>query len=86
MQKKKEAAAFFRKSVEADPTFPKSHLYLGICLGAEGNPDEAARQFEDFLHLAPTDPNAPAVIPILRDYLKKAPNFKLRWPLPPPPP
>jgi hypothetical protein len=81
--KSEAAAAYFKQAVAVAPGHPRAHMYLGTCLASHNEVEDAAREYEMFLHLAPDDPMAGPAEQLLRGYYNANPNFKLRYPLPP---
>ena len=65
-----EAKKQFEGAVAANPNHAESHYQLGMALVNEGNLAGAATEFETYLKLAPTGPNAATAKGIL-DSLKK---------------
>lgn len=54
-----KAVAAFRKAIAASPTHPQSRMNLGVVLMHDLNdPKAAIAAWEDFLRVAPNDPNA----------------------------
>jgi cytochrome c-type biogenesis protein CcmH/NrfG len=57
-----KAAETYRKAIEMKPSHAVAHLNLGIVLAYDLNkPGEAVTEFETYLKLAPSAPNADAV-------------------------
>ena len=57
-----KAIAAFRKAAAASPTHPQSRMNLGVVLMHDLNdPKGAIAAWEDFLRVAPNDPNAPNI-------------------------
>ena len=53
-----DAKAQFQKAVAADPNHADAHFYLGNAWVGEGNFGEAVKEFETYVKLAPSGPNA----------------------------
>ena len=53
-----DAKTQFQKAVAADPNHADAHFYLGNAWVGEGNFGEAVKEFETYLKLAPSGPNA----------------------------
>jgi tetratricopeptide (TPR) repeat protein len=60
-----EAKKQFEGAIAANPNHAESHYQLGMALVNENNLDGAATEFETYLKLAPTGPNAPTAKGIL---------------------
>ena len=45
----------FRKAIEGDPSYPDAHRELGHLLASQEKREEARREFQTYLKLAPTD-------------------------------
>jgi tetratricopeptide (TPR) repeat protein len=57
-----KALAAFRKAAAASPTHPQSRLNMGVVLMHDLNdPQSAIAAWEDFLRVAPNDPNAESI-------------------------
>jgi len=53
-----DAKKQFEGAIAANPNHAESHYQLGMALVNEGNLNGAATEFETYLKLAPTGPNA----------------------------
>jgi tetratricopeptide (TPR) repeat protein len=65
-----EAKKQFEGAVAANPNHAESHYQLGMALVNEGNLQGAAAEFEKYLQIAPSGPNAPTAKSLLAQ-LKK---------------
>ncbi|HEY3447294.1 MAG TPA: FHA domain-containing protein [Myxococcales bacterium] len=81
-RKYKEAAEFFVKAIQLDAGHAQAHMYLGTCYAKTNRFDEGAAEYEEFIHLAPTDKMVPRVIEILKPYYQKNPSRLPKYPLP----
>lgn len=61
-----EAAASFDRASELNPSFAYTHYYGGLMHYRAGRPDRMAVHFEQFLKLAPSAPERPEVLQIMR--------------------
>jgi lipoprotein NlpI len=69
-----DAKKQFEGAVAANPSHAEAHYQLGMCLVNEGTPQSlsaAANEFETYLKLAPTGPNAATAKGILTSLPKK---------------
>jgi tetratricopeptide (TPR) repeat protein len=58
----------YKKAIAQNPRHAYAHMNLGVVLAYDMNrPEEAIKEFETFLQLAPTDRNAPAIMQTLED-------------------
>jgi Tfp pilus assembly protein PilF len=60
-----EAKAALERTLEADAKFAKAHYLLGLILAGENKPKEAKEHIQQFLAMAPNDPDASAAKEIL---------------------
>jgi tetratricopeptide (TPR) repeat protein len=65
-----EAKKAFEAAVQANPNLAEAHFQLGMALVNEGNMAGAATEFDTYLRLAPSGPNA-ATAKALVDQVKK---------------
>jgi tetratricopeptide (TPR) repeat protein len=65
-----EAKEAFQQAVKANPNLAEAHYQLGMALVSTGSTADAVPEFETYLKLAPTGPNA-ATAKSLLDTLKK---------------
>ncbi len=64
----KTALAKLEKCVKTDPQFAQCHKLLGAVYGQVERSQEGAKQWEQFLELAPDDPQAPKVKKLLEEF------------------
>jgi tetratricopeptide (TPR) repeat protein len=76
-----QAADYLEKVVAGDPGNARAYMVLGNCYAKSQQYDKGAAAYEEFVHLAPSDPQAPQATAILKDYFKKT-NTKPKYPLP----
>ncbi|MBI5544479.1 MAG: tetratricopeptide repeat protein [Deltaproteobacteria bacterium] len=77
-----EAAKVFEAVLKGIPSHADAHKLLGTCYAKTRRFDLAAREYEEFVHLAPADPQASRVTRLLKDYFAANPSQKPRYPLP----
>jgi cytochrome c-type biogenesis protein CcmH/NrfG len=66
-----KAAEEYRKAIAVNPGHPNAHRNLGIVLAFDlKNKQEAIKEFEEYLRVAPTAPDAQRISQLIRD-LKK---------------
>lgn len=65
-----EAEVTARACIQKYPAEAHCHLLLGSTVARRGRAEEGAKEYREFLRLAPDDPAAPKVKRLLEDYEK----------------
>jgi pSer/pThr/pTyr-binding forkhead associated (FHA) protein/TolA-binding protein len=65
------AIAAYEKAIQADPTFADVHRGLGIAYAKKGEHKLAARHYQQYIRLAPNNPDVPQVKRFLADYFRQ---------------